>query len=105
MKSLLARIAVAAALLSLTAPALAGEVDRREARQQARIADGVRSGELTPRETARLERKEARVQREIRRDRAENGGTLSPAERASIDRQQNRLSRQIYRQKHDGQRM
>ncbi len=105
MKTLLARIAVAAVALSLTVPALAAEVDRREARQQARIADGVQSGELTPRETARLERKEARIDREIKHDRAANGGTLTPAERRSINRQQNRVSRQIYRNKHDAQRM
>ncbi len=97
--------ALALSLAVPAASALAAEVDRREARQQARIAEGVQSGELTPRETARLERKEARIHREVRRDRAENGGTLTPAERASIDRQQNRVSRQIYRQKHDPQRM
>jgi hypothetical protein len=97
------RIIAAAAVLALAAPALAAEVDRREARQQARIAEGVQSGELTPHETTRLERKEARIRREVRRDRAENGGTLTPAERASIERQQNRVSRQVYRQKHDGQ--
>lgn len=105
MTRLFARIATAAVALSLAVPAFAGEVDRREARQQGRIAEGVESGELTPRETARLERKEARIQREVRRDRAANGGTLTPAERASINRQQNRVSRQIYRQKHDAQRM
>lgn len=102
------RLAVAAFALSLAVPAVsprAAEVDRREARQQARIADGVRSGELTPRETARLERKEARIDREIKAGRAANGGALTPAERRSIHRQQDRLSRQIDRNKHDGQRM
>ena len=61
-------------------------------------------GEIEPRETARLERKEARIHREITSERAANGGALTPAERARIDRQQNRVSRQIYRQKHDAQR-
>ncbi len=74
-----------------------------EVSPQARIGEGVESGQLTPRETARLERKEARVRSEIRRDRAANGGTLTPAEKARINRQENRLSRQIYRQKHDAQ--
>jgi hypothetical protein len=89
--------------LGVSLSASAAEVDRRERRQQERIADGVRSGELTPGETARLERKEARIDREIKRDRAANGGTLTPAERRKINRQQNRLSRQIYREKHDAQ--
>jgi hypothetical protein len=99
------RIALATlvAVLGVSLASGAAEVDRRERRQQERIADGVRSGELTPRETARLERKEARINREIERDRAANGGTLTPAERRRINRQQNRLSRQIYREKHDAQ--
>ena len=96
-------MAVTAILIGVSLSAGAAEVDRRERRQQERIAEGVQSGQLTPRETARLERKEARIDREIKRDRAENGGTLTPAERRKINRQQNRLSRQIYREKHDAQ--
>lgn len=103
MKTLARAVAVLAAL-TLALPALAAGVDRRERHQQARIAQGVASGELTPRETARLERKEARVHRQIQRARADGGG-LSAAERARIQRHQNRVSRQIYREKHDGQRM
>ena len=97
------RIAMAATVIVLGVSLSAGaaEVDRRERRQQERIAEGVQSGELTPRETARLERKEARIDREIKRDRAASGGTLTPAERRKINRQQNRLSRQIYRDKHN----
>jgi hypothetical protein len=85
--------------------ARAAEADRREAHQQARIAQGLQGGQLTPAETVRVERKEASIHREIRRERAANGGHLTPAERARVDRQQDRLSRQIYRAKHDGQRM
>ncbi len=103
MKTTAARIAAALLAVTLAVPALAAEVDRRQASQQARIAEGVESGQLTPRETARLERKEARIRREIRRDRSENGGTLTPAEKARVNRQENRVSRQIYRQKHDAQ--
>ena len=94
---------ILAAVLGISLVASAAEVDRREQRQQERIAQGVQSGQLTPAETARLERKEARIQREIQRDRAANGGTLTPAERRRINRQQNRVSRQIYREKHDAQ--
>jgi len=97
--------AAAVLLLSAAAPSLAAEVDHRQANQQARIAGGVQSGQLTPHEAARLERKEARIRREIHRDRAANGGTLTPAQKASINRQENRTSRQIYRQKHDAQHM
>ncbi|MGZ6071736.1 MAG: hypothetical protein ACXWK8_10990, partial [Myxococcaceae bacterium] len=57
----------------------------------------------TPRETARLEKQEGRIQNEIKADRAANGGKLTAAERQSINRQQNRVSRHIYAQKHDAQ--
>ena len=96
-------MAILAALLGISLAAGAAEVDQREERQQDRIGQGVQSGQLTPGETANLERKEARINREIKRDRAANGGTLTPAERRRINRQQNRVSRQIYRDKHNAQ--
>lgn len=92
---------ILAAILGASLAARAGEVDRRERRQQARIAQGVKSGELTPAETARLERREGRIQREVARDRAANGGKLTPAERRQVNRQQNRVSRAIYADKHN----
>ena len=80
----------------------ADEIRGRQRAQQARIAQGARSGELTPRETARIEGQEARLAREVRRDRVDGGG-LSVRERAKINAQQNRMSREIHRQKTDGQ--
>jgi hypothetical protein len=74
--------------------------DRKE-NQQDRIAQGVKSGELTPRETANLEHKEAAINRETRADRRANGGKLTPGEKAQVNRQQNKVSRQIYRDKHN----
>jgi len=82
--------------------AQAGEIRWRQERQQQRIAQGVRSGELTARETARLEGREARLNGEIRGMRAANGGSLTPGERALVNRQQDALSRRIYRERHDG---
>lgn len=78
------------------------EVGKRAVNQQRRIGQGVKSGQLTPRETQNLERKEAAVNREVRRDRAANGGRLTPAEKAKVNRQDNKLSHQIYRDKHNG---
>jgi hypothetical protein len=78
------------------------EVGKRAENQQDRIAQGVKSGQLTPGETANLESKDARINREVRNDRAANGGKLTPAERARVNRQQNKVSRQIYRDKHNG---
>jgi hypothetical protein len=75
----------------------------RKQNQQKRIAQGVKSGELTPRETARLERNESKINKEVRRDRKANGGNLTNKEKAQVNRQQNKVSKEIYNQKHDGQ--
>lgn len=80
----------------------AQEIKARQENQQDRIAQGVKSGQLTAGETANLEHKEARLNREIRRDRRANGGNLTNKEKVHINRQQNKLSRQIYRDKHNG---
>jgi len=94
-------IAAAAATLATTAFAGTPREERREARQQARIGQGVASGQLTPRETVRLERGEQHIDRMEARAKA-NDGKIGPAERARINRAQNRESRRIYRLKHNG---
>jgi hypothetical protein len=77
-------------------------VDARQERQQNRIADGIASGELTPREAAKLERREAHIERSEQRAKAD--GVVTPAERRHLNRELNRSSRAIARQKHDAQR-
>jgi hypothetical protein len=76
-------------------------VNTREGNQQARIANGVKSGQLTPRETSHLENKEARISNEVHNDRAANGGKLTPQQRAQVNHQQNNASKQIYNDKHN----
>ena len=78
------------------------EINQRQANQQARIAQGVKSGSLTAGETANIERNEARIQRQKRADMAANNGHLSKGEQNQLNREQNRESRQIYRDKHNG---
>jgi hypothetical protein len=78
------------------------EVGKRAENQQDRIAQGIRSGQLSAGEAAHLQGHEAAVNHEIARDRAANGGQLTAGERAQINRQQNRMSRNIYRDKHNG---
>jgi hypothetical protein len=73
----------------------------RQENQQERIGQGVKSGELTAKETARLERQQHRIQRDKRQAKAD--GTVTKAERAEIRARQNNASRNIARQKHDGQ--
>jgi hypothetical protein len=80
--------------------AQAGTV-QRDANQQSRIEQGLKSGSLNTREAARLENEEARVERD--QARAMQDGKLTPAEKARLSREQNRVSRDIYREKHDAQ--
>ena len=87
------------ALLSTTA--FGGEIQQRKENQQQRIGQGVESGQLTAGETANLENKETRLNREERDMRQDNGGKLTAKDRAQINRQQNHLSRNIYRDKHN----
>lgn len=84
-------------------PAMAAKdsVNGRAYNQQGRIAQGVRSGQLTPRETGNLEHRESNINREVAADRRANGGKLTPAEHRQVDRQQNQASRQIYQDKHN----
>jgi hypothetical protein len=74
-------------------------VDRREHRQQRRIVRGVRSDELTARETLRLERGQWDIRRDERRAKAD--GRVTARERAHLQRELNRESRHIYRAKHN----
>ena len=76
-------------------------VKERQVNQQERIGQGVKSGELTPGETQRLEGREAKIQHDKKAAKAD--GTVTAAERAKLHREQNRTSKAIYRQKHDGQ--
>lgn len=92
---------VAATTIAAAAPAEA-RVNQRQAHQQHRIYNGVRSGELTGREAYRLERQQARIARYERRSRADGPG-LTGRERTRIERMQDRASRNIYRQRHDRQ--
>src|SRR5256886_11384124 len=76
-------------------------VAQRKENQQDRIAQGVKSGQLTAGETANLETKEAAINGETKADRAANGGKLSAAEKKQINHQQNQVSKQIYADKHN----
>jgi hypothetical protein len=82
-------------------PAKQPTVAQRKENQQDRIANGVKSGQLTAGETANLESKEAAINGETRADRAANGGKLTQSEKQQINKQQNQVSKQIYQDKHN----
>ncbi len=73
----------------------------RKNHQQQRIAQGVKSGQLTARETGHIEHQEAGLNREEHHMRSEDKGKLTQADRQKIQRQQNHMSHEIYRDKHN----
>ena len=96
-----------AALAVVSAAPLAAQaapwqsINQRQASLEQRIHRGVRSGELTRAEAARLRgefRSIARLETSYRRS---NG--LSMRERADLDARFDRLSRQVLAEKHDRQ--
>jgi hypothetical protein len=76
-------------------------VDQRQHNQQARIAQGAASGELTGREVVRSARDQRRIHRSERRAKAD--GEVTRTERAHIRHEQKRASRQLHHNKHDAQ--
>ena len=78
------------------------EINRREQNQQNRIANGVKSGQLTPREASRLERRENRLVQNEKRDMARDGGHLTKRDQAKLNREANHISKEIAKDKHNG---
>lgn len=75
------------------------KIDKREANQQARIADGINSGALTAKEAANLEKREAKIVADEQAAKAD--GKVTRAERAKLHREENRASRKIHNKKHN----
>lgn len=76
-------------------------INKRQENQQQRIAQGVKSGELTAKETEHLEAREAKIQSDKKMAKAD--GKVTAQERSRLRREENRTSRAIYHQKHDAQ--
>lgn len=100
MKKLFAAAILGISALAMTTPASA-QVDRHEQNQEHRIHQGVRSGELTPREAAHLQRQQRNIRRAEYRMRSRHHGHLTWAERHRLERRQARASHNIYRKKHN----
>jgi uncharacterized protein HemX len=106
MRKLVAMFVLAALVLGITVSAFAQTaktpvVTERQVNQQARIKQGVDSGELNRREAARLEAEQAKIQAEKKT--AKTDGKVTPRERAKIQHDQNKARRRIAIQKHDAQ--
>jgi len=82
-------------------PVTSKTIQERKQDQQERIANGVKSGQLTSGEATNLEQKEAGLNREENQMKQQNGGTLNYADKKQLTEQQNGLSKQISADKHN----
>ena len=76
-------------------------VGDRKAMQQQRIANGIKDGQLSAGQTAKLEGREQNINKQVAADRAANGGKLTPAEKQQVNQKQNAASKAIYNDKHE----
>ena len=77
------------------------KVGQRRENQQDRIAKGVKSGQLTAGETAKLENQQKGIKQQVKADRAANGGKLTTGEKKQINKEQNAASKNISNKKHN----
>jgi len=77
----------------------APRTDARQGAQRARIHEGRVTGDLTQKEASALNSQQRHIRRTERR--AEGDGTITRREQKKIDRKQNRASRNIRRAKHN----
>lgn len=75
-------------------------LDQRQAKQQERIAEGIESGRLTAGESAKLERREARLESDKKMAAAD--GVVTTQESKRLQQEANADSRAISRLKHNG---
>ncbi len=74
-------------------------INKTQQNQENRIANGVRSGELTAKETQNLQKREGKI--EADKQAAKADGKVTNAERRKIKREQARASKAIYKKKHN----
>lgn len=98
-KNYFALALAAVATIAVAIPAEA-RINQRQDRQQARIAKGINNGKLTAKEAAALEKQQASIARYEARSRVDGPG-LTKLERARIQKRQDKASRRIRRQKRD----
>jgi hypothetical protein len=99
--TILAGLGLALMVMAGSVSAGTPRYDARQTHQRERIVNGVRSGELTMRETRRLAAGQVHLNRVERRAKAD--GVVTARERVHLQHEANQQSRRIYRQKHDGQ--
>lgn len=77
------------------------KMNARQIKQDKRINQGIRSGELTKKEAVRLQANQSRIN--YKEQKFKSDGALTAAERARLNNLQDKQNKVIYKQKHDNQ--
>ena len=85
--------------VAVAASADTPNIDKRQINQEKRIQDGVKSGQLTPEEAAKLEKQQQRIQKT--EDAAKADGKVTAQERKRLHKMQDNADNAIYRKKHN----
>jgi len=105
MHKLLASLITIAITAALSVPAVAGirdpRVNQRQHHQQARVAQGVKSGELTRPEVKDIRSDRRDIRQEERQFKSD--GQITKDERQELYQDQKAASQEIYQEKHDDQ--
>jgi hypothetical protein len=101
MKKQLAAVTIILTAFGALAQPAKRVVRHRQVRQQERIRQGVRSGELTKEEARKLEQGERQIQQAKREARSD--GVVTQEEKKEINEMQNKASKEIYEEKHDAE--
>lgn len=96
MKKNLINISLVITLLSVANISIA-QVNKRQAKQNARISQGKASGEITAKESAQIQYKQNEIQ--AMENAARSDGKVTKQERKAINHEQNEANRQIARKK------
>jgi len=76
------------------------QVNGRLKNQNARIRQGVKSGELTKQQAAQLHHEDGQIRQEERDMASQNGSHITRQEQKTLNQQENQVSKQIYDEKH-----
>lgn len=87
--------------LTMQAQTATPKVTKTQVKQQKRIKQGVKSGELTKKEAVKLEVQQKHIQKTKKQAKAD--GVVTRKEKRQLKRQQKRADNNIKHQKHDAQ--
>jgi len=77
----------------------ANQVQQRIDNQEKRIDAGVKSGQITPKQAARDEKRDAKVESQLKKDEAKHNGTITKSEQQHLNKKLNKNSHAIHHQR------